>query len=84
MNPKHVDEAFSLLTAMACCGYLRFAGPAARNLLKRLGCAAVECCVRGSQRIRRKLVPKYACPCDLFAMMAVHGELKSLFVIVSD
>lgn len=59
---------------MACCGYLRFAGPAARNLLKRLGCAAVECCVRGSQRIRRKLVPKYACPCDLLAMMTIHGK----------
>ena len=65
---------------MACCGYLRFAGPAARNLLKRLGCAAVECCVRGSQRIRRKLVPKYACPCDL--LMTVHGKLIVVFFCV--
>ena len=77
-----MDEAFSVLTAMACCGYLRFAGPAARNLLKRLGCAAVECCVRGSQRIRRKLVPKYACPCDLLAVMTVYGELLLAFKLL--
>ena len=60
---------------MDCCGYLLFVGPAARNLAKRLGRECVECCVRGSQRLRNKLAPKHACPCDLLAMMPPDGEL---------
>ena len=41
------------------------------NLLRRIGCLAVECCVSGSQIIRRKLAPKYACPCDFFIIVPV-------------
>ena len=61
---------------MDCCGYLVFAGPAARNLAKRMGRECVECCVRGSQRLRRIIAPKHACPCDLLAMMPPDGELS--------
>ena len=56
---------------MGCFGYVRFAGPAINNLLRRIGCLAVECCVSGSQIIRRKLAPKYACPCDFFIIVPV-------------
>ena len=67
---------------MDCCGYLLFAGPAARNLAKRMGRECVECCVRGSQRLRNKLAPKHACPCDLLAMMPPDGNYTDLLYYI--
>lgn len=61
---------------MGCCGYVRFAGKPVHNLLRRLAGVAVELSVRCSQRLRRRLAPPMACPCDLLVMsMTLDSQL---------